>query len=152
MIVQTQAIIIINIRSITILLNLLLCFLYTTDLNISGDYQNLRVGSTVVINCTAPAGLIDRTLSWRDPNGTVLITSSAMVATLILAPVNYSTRGTYTCSVSSPQLTVARNKAAEVSVQGIQYYFMSNREQLAETTTYQLSLDSQLVDVACNRP
>ena len=89
-----------------------------TELTVTGQYQNLRVGSSAVINCTAPAVLTEQTLTWSDPNGVALVTSTAQTASLSLSPVDYTMRGSYTCTLTSPQLVNNRIETIAVTVDG----------------------------------
>ena len=82
---------------------------------ISGDYENLRIGSSAMIYCTAPTLSNSITISWLSQDGSV-VSSSGVLA---LQPVNYSISGSvFTCSVTSPQLTIAVNQSVTVTIQG----------------------------------
>ena len=87
-------------------------------LTVTGQYQNLRVGSSAAINCTAPAVLTDRTLTWSDPNGVTMVTSTTRTALLTLSPVDYTMRGSYMCTLTSSQLVSNRVETIAVTVDG----------------------------------
>ena len=82
---------------------------------ISGDYENLRIGSSAMIYCTAPTLSNSSTISWLSQDGSVVSSSSV----LALQPVDHSINGSvFTCSVVSPQLTIAVNQSVTVTIQG----------------------------------
>ena len=82
---------------------------------ISGDYEDLRIGSSAIIYCTAPTLSNSSTISWLSQDGSV-VSSSGVLA---LQPVNYSINGSvFTCSVDSPQLMIAVNQSVTVTIQG----------------------------------
>ena len=69
-------------------------------ISITGVHNNLAIGSTAVINCTAPS-VGDSMASWYSDGSVVSSTG-----VLILPSVNYTINGTmYTCTVSSPHIT-----------------------------------------------
>ena len=81
---------------------------------ISGNYTNMRIGSTVEIQCKAPM-LANSTIMWLFQNGSVVSSSSV----LSIEPVNYSINGSvFTCSVSSPLLYSPGSKNITVTIQG----------------------------------
>ena len=81
---------------------------------ISGNYTNMRIGSTIEIQCKAPM-LANSTIKWLFQNGSVVSSSSV----LNVKPVNYSINGrVFTCSVSSPLLYSPGRKSITVTVQG----------------------------------
>ena len=81
---------------------------------ISGDSQDLHVGSSVMISCSAST-LVNSTINWLSHDGSVVSSSGA----LILQSVNYTINGRmFTCSVNSPQLTNSINETITVTVQG----------------------------------
>lgn len=63
--------------------------------------------------------LSERTLTWSNPNGVVVVMSTSQTADLILTPVDYAKRGTYMCTLSSPQLVNNRIESIEVTVEGM---------------------------------
>ena len=84
------------------------------DLLISGQYQNLRVGSATVINCTA-LSVADNMIRWLSHSRAVVSSSG----TLILQSVDSTNNGTaFTCLVTSPHLTESINQTIVVTVQG----------------------------------
>ena len=88
----------------------------TTPVTISGNFKNLRVGSTAELMCSVP-NLTDSTINWLSHDGSVVSSSGA----LILQSVNYTINGRmFTCSVNSPQLMMTNsiNETITVTVQG----------------------------------
>ena len=87
---------------------------------VSGDYQDLRVGSGAVLKCSAP-NLMDSAIKWLSHDGSVLNSSGV----LILQSVNYTINGTMiTCSVNSPQLINTINETITLTVQGERYLIL----------------------------
>ena len=81
---------------------------------ISGNFKNIRIGSTPRILCSAP-NLMDNAIKWLSHDGSVLNSSGV----LILQSVNYTINGTMiTCSVNSPQLINTINETITLTVQG----------------------------------
>ena len=84
---------------------------------ISGNYTNMRIGSTVELQCIAPM-LANSTISWLSQDGSCVNNS----AVLILKSVTYSNnRSVFICSVSSPQLKNSINRTITVTLQGINH-------------------------------
>ena len=82
---------------------------------ISGNYTNIRIGSTVKLQCIAPM-VANSTISWLSQDGS-LVNSSAL---LIIKPVTYSiNRAVFICSVSSSQLKNNINRTITVTIEGI---------------------------------
>ena len=82
---------------------------------ISGNYTNMRIGSTVELQCKASM-LTDSTFMWLSQNGLVVNSS----AVLIIKPVNYSINGSaFICSVNSSKLTDSINRTITVTIEGI---------------------------------
>ena len=80
---------------------------------ITGDHNNLAIGSTAVINCTAQS-VGDGMASWYSDGSVVSSTG-----VLILPSVNYTVNGReYTCTVSSPLITDNISEAITVTIQG----------------------------------
>ena len=95
-----------------------LTLLLSDSVTISGNFKNLRVGSTVQLMCSVP-NLTDSTINWLSHDGSVVSSSGA----LILQSVNYTINGRmFTCSVNSPQLTNSINETITVTVQGEHNY------------------------------
>ena len=85
---------------------------------ISGNYTNMRIGSTVEIQCKAPM-LANSTIKWLFQNGSVVSSSSV----LSIEPVNYSINGSvFTCSVNSSLLHSPGRKNITVTIQGKENY------------------------------
>ena len=71
--------------------------LIESNINVSGNYQNLRIGSTTMITCTTPM-LMGSTITWLDQDGSVVSNSGV----LTLQSVDYTINGSvFTCSVNS---------------------------------------------------
>lgn len=83
-----------------------------------GNHEDLRVGSNAFLTCFAPAALLQYTITWSGPDGTEMGSTSSPTLLLNLSPVDYSKRGTYTCTLTSSQLAVDRTEVVEVTVQG----------------------------------
>ena len=94
--------------------NVCLCY-FVEFIVISGDYEDLRIGSSAMIYCTAPTLSNSSTISWLSQDGSV-VSSSGVLA---LQPVDYSINGSvFTCSVVSPQLLININQSIVVITQG----------------------------------
>ena len=84
------------------------------SVTISGNFKNLRVGTTVQLMCRVPL-LMNSAINWLSHDGSVVNSSG----TLILQSVNYTINGRmFTCSVNSSQLTNSINETITVTVQG----------------------------------
>ena len=80
---------------------------------ITGDHNNLAIGSTAVINCTAPS-VGDSMASWYSDGSVVSSTG-----VLILPSVDYTIDGRkYTCTVNSSLTTDNISEAITVTIQG----------------------------------
>ena len=91
---------------------LIVSFLHSVA--ISGNFNNLQVGSTLQLMCSIPQ-LMNSTIKWLSHDGSVVSSSGA----LILQSVNYTIDGRmFTCSVNSTQLTNSINQIITVTVQG----------------------------------
>ena len=84
---------------------------------ISGNYTNMRIGSTIELQCKASM-LTSSTIRWLSQDGSVMNSSTV----LMIKPVNYSINGkVFICSVNSSQLINSINKTITVTIQGINH-------------------------------
>ena len=88
------------------------CVSSALDIDVSGPYQSLTLGSTAIITCSV-ADLSAPTINWLSHDGSVVSSSGA----LILQSVNYTINGrVFTCSVNSPQLYSPGQKNITITV------------------------------------
>ena len=87
------------------------CVLYV-DINVSGSFQSLTLGSTAVITCSV-ANVPPTALKWLFQNNSVVNSSNV----LTLKPVDYTHNGrVFACSVNSSQLYSSGMKKITVTI------------------------------------
>ena len=107
-------------NTMCILVGILITFAGT--IMISGNYTNMRIGSTEELQCKALL-LTNSTIRWLSQNGSVVSSS----AVLIIKPVNYSINGSmFVCSVNSSNLINSISRTIMVTIQGIRNLIASN--------------------------
>ena len=86
-----------------------------TELQITGDYDQLTVGSDLMLTCSLNQTVAGSLFRWTTNSGTVLSNSSILQQ----GPVTTAMNGTvYTCSVSSENLVSGGSTSVTVTVSG----------------------------------
>ena len=94
---------------------ILLCIICYVDIDVSGPFQSLTLGSTTIITCSV-ANVPTTAIKWLFQNGSVVNSSDV----LALKPVDYTINGrVFTCSVNSSQLYSPDQKNITITVKGI---------------------------------
>ena len=89
--------------------------IHYVDINVSGPYQSLTLGSTAVITCSV-ADLLAPAINWLSHDGSEVGNSNV----LTLKPVDYTHNGrVFTCSVNSSQLYYPGHKNITITVKGM---------------------------------
>ena len=89
--------------------------MFCSALKITGDYDQLTVGSELMLNCSLNTPLTGSTFQWTDNSGSVVSNS----AVLQHGPVTPTLNGTvYTCTVSSGEFMSTASQSITVTVKG----------------------------------
>ena len=87
-------------------------------IQITGDYDQLTVGSDLQLTCALNPTVAGSTFQWTDSSGSVVSTSSSLQQ----GPVTPALNGTvYTCTVSSVNLISGGSRSVTVTVRGQSY-------------------------------
>ena len=88
---------------------------YNAALQIAGGYDQLTVGSELMLNCSLNPPVADSTFQWTDNSGSVVSNS----AVLQHRPVTPTLNGTvYTCTVSSGEFMSTGSQSITITVRG----------------------------------
>ena len=82
---------------------------------ISGNYINLRIGSTVELQCKAPM-LSNSTIMWLSQNGSIVNSSAVLIIKSVAYSIDVSM---FKCSVNPSQLTYSINRTIMITIEGI---------------------------------
>ena len=86
-----------------------------TELQITGEYDQLTVGSDLMLTCSLNQTVAGSLFRWTTNSGSVLSNSSILQQ----GPVTTAMNGTvYTCSVSSENLVSGGSTSVTVTVSG----------------------------------
>ena len=86
-----------------------------TELQITGEYDQLTVGSDLMLTCSLNQTVAGSSFRWTTNSETVLSNSSMLQQ----GPVSTAMNGTvYTCSVSSENLVSGGSTSVTVTVSG----------------------------------
>ena len=91
------------------------CLLFP-EIVITGDNEQLTIGSDLLLNCTLDPIISGSTFQWTDSSGSVVSNSSSLQQ----GPVTPALNGTvYTCNVSSVNLMSGGSRSVVVTVRGL---------------------------------
>ena len=86
-----------------------------TELQITGDYDQLTVGSDLMLTCSLNQTVSGSSFQWTTNSGSVVSNSSILQQ----GPVSTAMNGAmYTCSVSSENLISGGSTSVTVTVRG----------------------------------
>ena len=89
--------------------------MFCSVLQITGDFDQLTVGSELMLNCSLNLSLTGSTFQWTNNSGSVVSNS----AVLQQGPVTPTLNGAmYTCTVSSEEFMSTASQSIIVTVRG----------------------------------